>query len=600
MKLTTTCSGLLAALVSFGALAGCGTASDDAASSSSALRPMTNAEALEDFNEIASAFHSLYGAMERKQARYHFDFETMVKEYQTRIAAATTEAQYRGLFQEFVSRFEDPHVSLSSGVINDASRAFRLPFSVMPVEDTFVVYAVDPSIADQIKRGDEVVSMDGKPAMDLANSWEKYGSVANHRASMHTAAARLTSRSIYLSEGLDPTAPVTIHLRAADGTERDVQLSWKENTSAHILPPVHASIPEAGMTTWKNAVAVSEPALEIAVAELAQMGARVPFFMTPAGRASLDGVQEVKPSAAALTAVGLTQAAADGINYFAVTYNMEGKKVLLVRLPDYTPKDAAGSLNYLKALFADYQSQVDALVLDETHNPGGSVPFAESVLSLLAKNKYNDYVQEMHADRKWINALASEAQQATALDPQIGQVIYGWAHEVDDAYNSGKTLSPPIPLANLDTTSDPDPAHWTKPVMMLVDELSVSCADFVPGVFKANNMGFTFGQTTMAGGGNVEKVMTTTNAQIQLSISRGLGTVYDPTGAYPEELFIEDNGVTPKVLYSHTLADFRAGYVGYIAAFNTALKAAIAAEPPPPPAPPAPPLNPPPPPPATP
>ena len=72
----------------------------------------------------------------------------------------------------------------------------------------------------------------------------------------------------------------------------------------------------------------------------------------------------------------------------------------------------------------------------------------------------------------------------------------------------------------------------------------------------------------MGGGGNVEQVATLTNTQGQLSISRGLGTVFDPTGAYPEARFIEDNGVTPDVSYAYTLADFRAGYVAYATAFN--------------------------------
>jgi hypothetical protein len=72
----------------------------------------------------------------------------------------------------------------------------------------------------------------------------------------------------------------------------------------------------------------------------------------------------------------------------------------------------------------------------------------------------------------------------------------------------------------------------------------------------------------MGGGGNVEQVATLTNTQGQLSISRGLGTVFDPTGAYPDARFIEDNGITPDTTYSHTLADFRAGYVAYVNAFN--------------------------------
>jgi hypothetical protein len=557
------------------ALAGCAsaTASGDG-SQGSAVRSITKAEALEDFGEIASSFRTLYGAMERKQARYHFDFETMVGEYHDRIAAASTEAEYRGLFQEFISRFEDPHVSLSSGLTDDASHGYKLPLSVMPVEQTFVVYAVDPSLGDTVKRGDELVSIDGTPAMDLANSWEKYGSVANHLASMHTAAARLTSRAAYLSAAINPAVPVTLQLRGADGAVRNVALSWKE--IAHALPPL-PHVPEAGESNRKNAVAISAATAELTVAELSKMGARVPFFMTTEGRQALDGAQDVTPSAASLTKFNLTADAAAAINYFAITYTIEGKKVLLVRLPDYTPSDADGSLNYLRALIDEFQPQVDALVLDETHNPGGSVPFAGGVVSLLAKSQYRDYVQEMHADRKWINSFASEANSATQQhDTESAQILLDQARSIDAAYSSGKTLSPPIPFINLVPMSDPDPVHWTKPAMMLTDELSVSCADFVPAVVKANGMATLFGQTTMGGGGNVEKVMTLSNTQASLSISRGLGTVYDPTGTYPEENFIEDNGVKPHVAYSHTLADFRAGYVGYIKAFNAALTASLA------------------------
>jgi C-terminal processing protease CtpA/Prc len=105
----------------------------------------------------------------------------------------------------------------------------------------------------------------------------------------------------------------------------------------------------------------------------------------------------------------------------------------------------------------------------------------------------------------------------------------------------------------------------------LADELSVSNADIVPNVLKVNDVAPIFGQRTMGGGGNVEVVATLSNTQAQLHLSRGLFTVYDPTNAYPESTFIEDNGVVPDVSYSHTLADFRAGYVGYVAAFNSAL-----------------------------
>lgn len=553
-------------------LAGCSTTGPSDESSSSAVRSITNAEALDDFNEIAASFRSLYGAMERKQARYHFNYEQLVVEYRARVTAATTESEYRGIFQEFISRFEDPHVSLSFPITSDDSRGFSLPFKVMPVEDTFVVYDVDTSLGGALKRGDELVSIDGKAAMDLANSWEKYGSLANHRASMHTAAARLTGRAAYLFSTVNPSSPVTVHVRGADGLERDVVLDWKE--TVHPLPPT-TNVPRAGETTRQNAMAISDTALEVITAESGKMGARVPYFMTPEVRAALRGAREVTPSDATFRKFSLDHAAATAINYFALKYEFQGKKVLFIRLPSYSPPDAAGSLNYLRALIDEFQPQVDALVLDETHNPGGSVGFAAGVISLLANGQYNDYVQQMHADRKWINALLKEGQQLQSTEPEEAAVVLDWAHQVDVAYSAGRSLSAPFPFTSLDGKGTPDATHWSKPAMILVDELSVSCADLVPAVAKANGMATLFGQTTMGGGGNVETALVLSHTQAELKLSRGLGTVFDPTGAYPEERQIEDNGVSPDISHTHTLQDFRAGYVGYAAAFNAALVSKI-------------------------
>jgi len=44
---------------------------------------------------------------------------------------------------------------------------------------------------------------------------------------------------------------------------------------------------------------------------------------------------------------------------------------------------------------------------------------------------------------------------------------------------------------------------------------------------------------------------------------------------YPDDRFVEDHGVSPDVEYSHTLEDFRAGYVGYVHAFSDAIVEAV-------------------------
>jgi hypothetical protein len=551
---------------------GSGDSSSDGTDTSE-VRGISNQEALADFDEIVTSFRGLYGAMARKEQRYGFKFDDLASEYRGRIQRAHSEAEYRGIFQEFISRFMDAHVSLSMELVSDNSHAFRLPVSVMPIEDTFVVYSVGPSVGDAVKIGDELVSIDGKSSKDVAGGFLKYVGIPNGKAAAHVAAARITSRPVYASKGLKDGALAKLRLRGADGIERNASVPWGE--VAHLLPPIPPA-PQAGKSGPKNMVASSLTAAEVTTAELSKLGARVPFFMTDAVKGQLGITDEVKPSAAALAKFGVTADQAAQVNYFAANYAVAGKKVLLLRVPDYEPQDENAALGYIRALFDDQASQVDGLVLDETHNPGGSISFAFGVVSLLAKATVNSMVQEMHADRLWIQSFADASNQVAPFDPAFAAALMDDAHSIDDAYSHHKTVSAPIPIFEPTPTLDADPAHWTKPFIMLTDELSVSCADFVPLLVQANHLGPLFGQRTMGGGGNVEQVATLTNTQGQLNISRGLGTVFDPNGMYPDARFIEDNGVTPDVTYTHTLVDFRAGYLNFVNAFNATIVAQLA------------------------
>jgi C-terminal processing protease CtpA/Prc len=381
--------------------------------------------------------------------------------------------------------------------------------------------------------------------------------------------------------GVEAGSTSTLRLRGADGNVRDVTLPWTE--AAHATPPNTTATPAAGASTKQTLLAKSSLAEEIVRAELSKMGARVPFFMTDNVKAQL-GLTEVKPSQDALTKFGVTADAAAKVDYFAGTYTLDGKKVLLLRLPDYMPTDPTAALGYLEALFTEQQPNVDALVLDQTHNPGGNLFFAMGVAQLLAKQPFANVVQKNHADRLWVLGYANAADSVRAKQPDAAALLMSEAATVDQAYSAHKSLTDPMPIFDAPTTLDPDPAHWSKPLLVLVDELSVSCGDFLPALVKWNHMAPLFGQTTMGGGGNVEEVATLTNTRWTLNLSRGLGTVFDSTGAYPDERFVEDNGVKPDVTYSHTLADFRAGYVGYVQSFNSALAQQLA----PPPAPPQP------------
>jgi C-terminal processing protease CtpA/Prc len=118
-------------------------------------------------------------------------------------------------------------------------------------------------------------------------------------------------------------------------------------------------------------------------------------------------------------------------------------------------------------------------------------------------------------------------------------------------------MVPPYPLVTA-----------TKPVLVLHDELSVSGGDAFPMVMQSG--GFkTFGARTGGLGGSVEAVLTLPHSAARLSLTRGLFAAHNPAGGgEPVTRLIENNGITPDYPHAVTVADMRAGYVGYVDAFS--------------------------------
>jgi hypothetical protein len=74
----------------------------------------------------------------------------------------------------------------------------------------------------------------------------------------------------------------------------------------------------------------------------------------------------------ALADFGVAGQALFDIHFFATKYTYQGKRILLVRNPDFDLSDEASvqqRLNYLRALLSEQESTSDVLVFDDTHNP---------------------------------------------------------------------------------------------------------------------------------------------------------------------------------------------------------------------------------------
>src|SRR5439155_1307410 len=63
-------------------------------------------------------------------------------------------------------------------------------------------------------------------------------------------------------------------------------------------------------------------------------------------------------------------------------------------------------------------------------------------------------------------------------------------------------LTEPVPLCTSTLSRTPAPGAYTKPLMLLIDEFTISTADSVANMIQSSNRGLLYGMRTNGAGGN--------------------------------------------------------------------------------------------------
>jgi hypothetical protein len=544
---------------------GCGVGGRDASQLDS--RRMTAAEAQADLGELVGKIKALYGPLEYKKRKLGLDLDAVSAEATASLSAARSDEELLGTFAKLLARLDDAHVSIKFPMTASGVSTYSIPIFVVPVEDRAIVSSVDEHLADlRIARGDELLSVDGQAPFDLLKTITQYRHLAN-RVSDKQLLYQVLWRPAYMTELTPRSASAHLVLARPDGARYEVDATW--HTARNFTPTDLVTTRTQALDVGFGLPFAAE--YNQAAAGMDQMGATLPFFLTDAVRAKL-GIMRVNPSLEQLERHGVDTAHIPDI--YAGLYRYAGKTVLLVRQARYSqaPTDPSNE-EYLKAyaaLLEQFEGVADVLVLDQTHNPGGS--YCEDFFTLFSGENKGGFVQAMHADRKWnVDLRAWATEMDPTLASETARSYLAIADAVDAAYSAGEALTPPQPLMSGRNVVKPYAKYnWRKPFLVLVDELSASCGDAFPALVKNDRVAPIFGERTMGAGGNVEPVTQLPNSQATVSMTRGLFTTYKADGVYTDADFVENHGVTPDLPYRHTVADFRAGFVGYADAFSAA------------------------------
>lgn len=537
---------------------------------------------LRDLEMIASTFEVKYAPADWKRAYNDWDLDRELEKARHAILKnpSLSIKEYQQILRQFFNAPFDYHV----GVYFYATELAALPFRVESIEGRYFIRWVDSKFSrqkpDVLKVGDEIWLFDGEP-VDAIVKRIKVDNFGDRVSTTDQALAEqyLTFRLASIGHEV-PTGSVNLQT-LRDGKVLNHSLDWEyipekivqapnkwpdrsfvetekklgdmpyfqRNMSSPIYDHLHEG--------WKQAFAKREFSEEEVHAEL--LGDRKGF----------------------LPDLGKVIWQSRAYCFHAYLYeSKEGKRVGYVRIPHYRG-DTLYQIEELAEILSYLEKNSEALVVDQLNNPGGYAFYMYAIASMLTNYPLIPPMEcEALTHENVAFALTNiNILEGVRTDEEARQVIgplqgYPVNYEVAlsfkrhfyfmiDEWNKGHTLTNPTFL--LDRIYPHPKVHYSKPILILVNHLDISCGDYFPAIMQDNKRAAVFGSKTAGAGG----------ALMQVAYPNYFGVAtYSLTSSIAERANrdpIENLGVTPDIAYDVTLDDLVGGFKGYVEAVNNAV-----------------------------
>ncbi len=542
---------------------------------------LTREQKLADLVQLASIYAKNYGPYEWKRDAIGFDLMNL-QPWLDRAVATKSDLEFMDLLVEYVASLNDAHDFISFPSTFYATLGLTVDIYDGKVLIDGISRILLPQSRYPFAVGDEVISVDGETAQELVARFRKYDVAANERSTSRFAAALISRRyqqTMPRAHEIGDSATVVIHRNGADET---YTIPWNKSG----LPILEVGpVPSPSGKASRHAAMGSEESggwddilpdymrpmashLKMRIPEAKRMvlgyGSRSPVFTMPANFQQRLGLQSSD-------------------YFFSGTYEFDGLKIGFIRVPSYEPANLSAAARQFDTEIMYFQANTDGLVIDEMRNPGGYGTYAEALLQRMIPHEFRTMGFEIRATSVWVADFADTLLLAYFAGAPDDVLAYLAAHleTIQRANRENRGRTGPIPLNSLGAMYlQPAPWAYTKPVMLLVDEMSASAADMVAAVFQDARRGPLFGYRTMGAGGNVAEFDATSYTEGYVRVTESLmSRENDVKGTgYPPAPYIENAGVLPDIVEDYMTKDnLMNGGQSFVASFSKAIAAHIRA-----------------------
>ena len=570
---------------------------------------LTEEQRVQDFQTLASIYAKSYGPANWKIVSLGVNIFD-IGPWLVRVRAAKSDLDYVQVAMEYVASFQDAHdsVTMTSNFFAD------LGFYCDLYDDKVVIDLVDrtalPKRTYPFVEGDEFVSMDGRPALEIGRDLAKLEGWGNPRSALRWAIDKITYRSqANEPHAVDLPDESTVVIRRQSGAMESYKIKWSKsglgirNLGAASTPgalssafmeghdrPSREREPEpqweelplwqkryydmitmrASLTKLRGRGRTGEDedgnALEPST--LINFGGRFPIFDPPSGFV-------------------LRQGRNSSDRFYSGTYVSDGQRIGFLRIRDFSTLSSSQT-NQLATEIAFFNANTDGLVVDVMSNPGGNACTPTDIGRYLIPKGFNQIGLAFRPSLSLIAAYDGVVSDLEALGAPSYYVTNQkfLRDQLFDAFNNGRGITGPLPICSPNLPGYPDfpvtsaASAYQKPMIVLIDDFSTSAGDLFPAMIQDNKRAKLVGTRTAGAGGNVVDVSagwwSETNATLTQSLMvRGESRSYPDAPTSP---FIENVGVRPDIQLDYmTVANVVERGKPFVDAFSKIIVAEIKA-----------------------
>jgi hypothetical protein len=590
---------------------------------------LTTDQKVFDFTQLSSLYAKHYAPYEWKRDVIGFDLMN-IKPWLDKVKSSKNDIEFYDICVQYVASLQDSHDEFTLPSDFRAS----MPINVDIYDGKVLIDSINrtslPSKTFPFIVGDEVVSIDGTPVADLIKSYIPYS--ANGSANASTRRRLAADTMTFRAQTLFPRAPDAadssiVVIQSSDGTQNSYTIPWtksgtpilqagpvpsprtavKKRTSYEIMRDLRAMRNRAALSMRRNEAGTeNDPAAENpweawTGEPMEREDEIVPEYLKPLRELQLMQALDSPLAVAGFGAPTPVFNPPPGFKtrlgsartdlFLSGTFPLGQSLVGFIRIPTMSPASTTTALQQFAAEIAYFNANTDAIVIDVMRNGGGSLCYIEQISQYLFTQPFRGSAYQMRATQFWVQVFSGflNSAKATKAEQWVIDLYTVYLAEVKMALseNRGMTGSVPICTPNFE---DINPAKdnagkvlaYTKPILLLVDEFSLSAAEAFSMFLQDGGRATVFGVRTDGGGGNPGSFNATTFSEGTTRVTRTFVTrpraVVTP--GFPAANHMENVGVYPDIINDYMTRDnLLNGGKAFVAAFSSAVADLIAKKP---------------------